>query len=43
MVRRYEGGWRLQTTIDGKEIWAGPAPSFAIIRKKIEKRVRKLS
>jgi GNAT superfamily N-acetyltransferase len=29
--------------IDGKEIWSGPAPSFDKIRKKIEKRVKKLS
>ena len=28
--------------IDGKEIWSGPAPSFDKIRKKIEKRVRKI-
>jgi GNAT superfamily N-acetyltransferase len=29
--------------IDGKEIWSGPAPSFNKIRKKIEKRIKKLS
>jgi hypothetical protein len=28
--------------IDGKEVWSGPAPSFDKIRKKIEKRVRKI-
>jgi GNAT superfamily N-acetyltransferase len=28
--------------IDGKEVWSGPAPSFNKIRKKIEKRVRKI-
>jgi hypothetical protein len=28
--------------IDGKEMWAGPAPSFDKIRKKIEKRVKKI-
>jgi hypothetical protein len=29
--------------IDGKEIWTGPAPSFEKIRRKIEKRVRRIS
>jgi GNAT superfamily N-acetyltransferase len=28
--------------IDGKEIWSGPAPSYNKIRKKIEKRVKKI-
>jgi len=28
--------------IDGKELWTGPAPSVKSIRKKIEKRIKKL-